>query len=126
MALLIASTFGVAIANAPDRADTDGARFFQEKIAPVLKAECFRCHSAVAEKLRGGLRLDSRAAILEGGDSGPAIVPGKSDESLLIQAIRHDDGMAMPPKKPRLSDPIVADIAKWVDSSGRALSGRQA
>ena len=105
----------IATAGAPDPADPDGARLFQEKIAPVLKAECFRCHSAEAEKLRGGLRLDAREAILEGGDSGPAIVPGKSGESLLIQAIRHEDGMAMPPKKPRLSEEIVTDIARWVD-----------
>ena len=50
----------MATAGAPDPADSDGARLFQEKIAPVLKAECFRCHSAEAEKLRGGLRLDAR------------------------------------------------------------------
>ena len=59
--------------------------------------------------------LTSREAILDGGDSGPAIVAGKSGESLLIQAIRHEDGLEMPPKKPRLSEEIVTDIAKWVD-----------
>ncbi len=103
------------VAGVLEPADSDGARLYQEKIAPVLKAECFRCHSAEAEKIRGGLRLDSRQALLEGGDSGPAIVPGKSGESLLVQAIRHEDGMAMPPKKPRLSESIVAEIARWVD-----------
>ena len=115
------------MAKAADPDVTDGARLFREKIAPVLEAECFRCHSAEAEKLRGGLRLDSRASLLEGGDSGPAIVPGKSGESLLIQAIRHEDGMAMPPKKPRLSEQIVADIARWVDLGAPypAASGTQ-
>ncbi len=105
----------IGSALAADPADSDGASLFREKVAPILKAECFRCHSAEAEKVRGGLRVDAREALLEGGDSGPAIVPGKSGESLLIHAIRHEDGMAMPPKKPRLSEEIVADIAKWVD-----------
>ena len=103
--------WSIALAANTGAAEPDGARLFREKIAPVLKAECFRCHSATAEKLRGGLRLDSREAILQGGDSGPAVVPGKSEESLLIQAIRHEDGLAMPPKKPKLSDPIIADFA---------------
>jgi mono/diheme cytochrome c family protein len=127
LAVLAWSVLLTATALAADPADPDGVRLFQEKIAPVLKAECFRCHSAEAEKLRGSLRLDSREALLEGGDSGPAIVPGKSGESLLIRAIRHEDGMAMPPKKPRLSESIVADIAKWVDLGAPypAASGTQ-
>ena len=104
-----------AIAGSTDPADANVARLFREKIEPVLKTECFRCHASEAEKVRGGLRLDSREALLEGGDSGPAIVPGKSGESLLLHAIRHEDGMAMPPKKPKLADLIIADIAKWVD-----------
>src|SRR6185312_5499123 len=116
LALLIVPLCGIVGARAADPPDAEGARLFRERIAPVLKAECFPCHSAQAEKLRGGLRLDSREAVLEGGDSGPAVVPGKSGDSLLIQAIRHEDGLAMPPKKPRLSDEIVVDFAKWVDA----------
>ena len=69
-----------------------------------LEAECYRCHSAEAEKVKGGLLLDSREGLLEGGDTGPAVVPGKADESLLVQAIRHEDGLEMPPKKPKLPD----------------------
>ena len=60
------------------------------------------------EEGRGGLRLDSREAMLTGGDSGPAVVPGKVGESLLIQAIRHEDGLVMPPKKPKLTEPTIA------------------
>lgn len=115
----------IALAANVKAADPDGTRFFQEKIAPVLKAECFRCHSAGSEKLRGGLRLDVREAILEGGDSGPAVVPGKSEESLLIQAIRHEDGLAMPPKKPKLSDQIIADFTRWVDAGTATLRQRK-
>jgi hypothetical protein len=116
LALLIVPLCGIVTARGADLADAEGVRLFRERIAPILKAECYRCHSAQAEKLRGGLRLDSREAMLEGGDSGPAVVPGKSGESLLIQAIRHEDGLAMPPKKPRLSEVILADFAKWVDA----------
>src|SRR5713101_4389638 len=90
LVFLIGPILGIATAWAADPAETDGARLFREKIAPVLKAECFRCHSAEAEKLRGGLHLDSRKGLIAGGDSGPAIVPGQSGESLLIHAIRHE------------------------------------
>src|SRR5207237_2985112 len=75
--------------------------FFETKIRPVLVTECYRCHSAGAEKLKGKLRLDSREGMLKGGESAtPAIVPGKLDDSTLIRAIRQEDeGLSMPPKK---------------------------
>jgi mono/diheme cytochrome c family protein/cytochrome c553 len=95
--------------------DLEGERLYRETIEPVLRANCFGCHSATAEKLKGGLVVDTRNGLLRGGDGGPAVVPGKSGESLLIQAIRHEGGLEMPPKKPKLSDPIIADFAKWVD-----------
>jgi hypothetical protein len=104
-----------AAARAEDTAMDEGVRLFEEKIAPVLKAECYRCHSDDAEKVRGGLRLDSREAMLKGGDTGPAVVPKKRDDSLLIQAIRHEGDLAMPPKKPRLPDATIADFVRWVD-----------
>jgi hypothetical protein len=93
----------------------DGERFFRERIEPVLRAECYRCHSAEAEAVKGGLRLDSPTGLLQGGDSGPAVVPSNSGESLLIQALRHQDGLAMPPKKPPLPDSTFADFVTWVD-----------
>jgi len=92
--------------------------FFEQKIRPVLAEQCFQCHSAEAKqnkKLKGGLFLDSRAGILTGGDTGPAIVAGKSDKSLLMTAIRwQDTDMEMPPKK-KLPDEVIADFAKWID-----------
>lgn len=102
---------------------TGGLTFFRAKIEPVLKSECYRCHSAEASPLKGGLRLDSRAGLLQGGDNGPAVVPGKSGESLLIQALRHEDGLAMPPKKPRLSDETLADFVRWIDQGAPAPGG---
>ena len=111
---------------AAEPAGAEGLRYFREKIEPVLAAECYQCHSSRAEDVKGGLRLDSRAAMLQGGDSGPAVVPGEVDESLLIQAIRHEDGLAMPPKKPKLPDATIADFATWVKMGAPAPAEEEA
>ncbi len=87
--------------------------FFEKKIRPVLVANCYQCHSASAKEVKGNLRLDTKAGIRKGGDLGPAIVVGKPDESPLIQALKHADGLEMPPKQ-KLSDEIIADFVKWV------------
>ena len=80
----------------------------------MLVTQCGKCHASTAEKLRGGLRLDSREGLRRGGDSGPAIVPGQPDESLLIRAIRYrDEELRMPPKG-KLPDAVVADFEAWV------------
>lgn len=91
--------------------------FFEKRIRPVLSEHCTECHGG--EKQKGGLRLDSRAAMLEGGESGPAIVVGKPDESLLLKAVRHTEkDLKMPPAKtgPKLSDAKIADLASWVQA----------
>ncbi len=103
------------VASIADAQESKGVRFFREKIEPVLKAQCYSCHSRQADEVQGGLRLDFKAAVLRGGDRGPAVVAGKSGESLLIQAIRHEGDLVMPPKKPTLSDKIIADFVKWVE-----------
>ena len=90
------------------------ARFFETKIRPVLLTKCAKCHSQTAEKIKGGLLIDSRAGLRKGGDTGAAIVPGKPDESLLITAIRYtDDSLQMPPNG-RLPASAVADFEAWV------------
>jgi hypothetical protein len=86
--------------------------FFEQKIRPVLAAHCYKCHSAESKKLRGGLRLDSRDAMRKGGDSGPAVIGGDPDASLLIKALRYED-QEMPPAG-KLSDKIIADFETWV------------
>lgn len=96
------------------RAD-DGVEFFEQRIRPVLVDRCYSCHSADAaskKTLKGGLLLDTRKALLKGGDGGPAVVPGKPADSLLIRAIRHES-IEMPPKG-KLSDETIADFVKWV------------
>jgi hypothetical protein len=89
-------------------ADPGGNEFFERKVRPVLARHCYACHSAEAEKkrkLRAGLRLDSRDGVRKGGDSGPAIVPGKPDDSLLIQSVRYDGDPAIGRCRPRESSP---------------------
>ncbi|MHC5541998.1 c-type cytochrome domain-containing protein, partial [Singulisphaera rosea] len=111
---LIGAAWLAPAGRAADPDPGEGAKFFRDKIAPVLERQCYECHSAGASKVRGGLRLDSRAAILKGGDTGPAVVLGKGAESLLIQALRLEDGLEMPPDKPKLSDQTIADFVTWV------------
>jgi hypothetical protein len=87
--------------------------FFAAKIEPLLKARCFECHSH-EKKIKGGLALDSRSGWEKGGESGPAIVPGKPGESLLIQAVSHlEKDLKMPPKK-MLPEAEIALLTEWV------------
>ncbi|HEY1084890.1 MAG TPA: DUF1553 domain-containing protein [Prosthecobacter sp.] len=92
--------------------------FFEQKIRPVLAEHCYACHSATAKKLKGNLYLDSKAGWEKGGDSGtPAIIPGKPEDSLLLRSILHqEEGLEMPPKKPKLPDTVIADLATWIKS----------
>src|SRR5262249_56970228 len=85
-------------ARAPVRPSAAGVQFFESKIRPVLVKHCYKCHSAQAKKLKGKLHLDTRAGLLKGGATGPAIVPGQPIKSLLIKALRHD-GLEMPKEK---------------------------
>jgi hypothetical protein len=87
--------------------------FFEKKVRPILAERCLECHSA-EKKVKGGLHLDSRAGWVKGGDTGPALVPGKPEESLLVTAIRWKDrDLEMPPKK-RLPAEEAAVLEEWV------------
>lgn len=99
-------------------AGSETVRFFESRIRPVLAERCESCHSVEAQrkgKLKAGLFLDSRKGLLEGGDSGPALVPGKPGESLLVRALRHESKeLAMPPKEPMLSGGVIEDFVRWI------------
>jgi mono/diheme cytochrome c family protein len=91
----------------------DDVRFFETRVRPVLAEKCFKCHGPAKQK--GDLRLDSAAAVKKGGDSGRALlVPGKPDESLLLRAVRHADGVEKMPPAGKLKDSEIADLAAWV------------
>lgn len=109
--LLLTSLWSLSTLNAEDLSPED-VTFFENKIRPVLVKHCYECHSADSEELGGGLRLDTRDTVMSGGLSGPALVHGKPDESLIIQALRYD-GTEMPPEEP-LPEAIINDFVNWV------------
>jgi hypothetical protein len=96
----------------PKAADPAAIEFFEKEVRPLLAARCQGCHGATKQK--GDLRLDSRTAILAGGSTGPAIVPGKPGESLLIDAVNYGDLYKMPPKS-KLPAGEIATLTKWVE-----------
>jgi mono/diheme cytochrome c family protein len=90
----------------------DPAKFFQERVHPVLVKNCFPCHTT---SRLGGLRLDTREHALSGGKSGPAIAPGDPEHSLLVRAISYNSELKMPPQA-KLEDSEIADITAWIKS----------
>ncbi len=109
-ALLTLTLLGSPLAAAEPKPTPEQLQFFETKVRPLLADECFRCHGE--KKQNNGLRLDSAAAIRDGGKTGPALVPGKPGESLLIKAINHD-GPKMPPKT-KLKPEEIAALTEWV------------
>jgi Protein of unknown function (DUF1553)/Protein of unknown function (DUF1549)/Planctomycete cytochrome C len=106
---------GGLLANSAVRADAlseEREAFFEARIRPVLATTCLKCHGG--EKTSNALRVDHREALLKGGDSGPAVVPGDPEKSLLIRAIRYtSEDLRMPPDK-KLPDAVTADFERWV------------
>src|SRR3989449_11438672 len=87
---------------------------FAKEIKPILEASCVKCHGRGKDK--GGLRIDTRETLLKGGDSGPAVVPGKSAESLLIALVQgFDPDSVMPKKGSRLTVEQVGVLRAWID-----------
>lgn len=101
------------VSMAQDELSREQLNFFEAKIRPVLIKECYGCHSAKTGATKGGLMVDTKDSLLMGGDSGPAIVPGELDESLLWSSINHED-YNMPPGK-MLSDKVIADFKTWIE-----------
>ena len=87
--------------------------FFEKHIRPVLAGECYECHSSA--KRKGGLALDTRDGLLKGGESGPALVPGQPNSSLLLQALRHTHpSLKMPKNGAKLDARVIANFAEWI------------
>jgi hypothetical protein len=104
------ATVGALHAAAPSGQQVE---FFEKQIRPILAERCYECHSA-GKKQKGGLSLDTRDAVLKGGDTGPALVAGNPDKSLLIEAVRYTNhDLQMPPKK-RLTESEVKALEDWV------------
>jgi hypothetical protein len=111
---------GWLLAEEPPRG---GAVDYLGEIKPILSKRCYPCHGALKHK--AGLRLDTAALMKKGGDSGPAVVAGKSDESLIIDAVTGRDGWRMPPESEGspLSNSEIAKLEAWVDQGASAPAG---
>jgi hypothetical protein len=96
----------------PAKTDQSAEAAFNEQVLPILQQHCYKCHSHASRKAKGGLVLDSKSGWATGGDSGPAVVPGKPDESLLISAVRYQD-LEMPPTG-KLPEALVDRLERWV------------
>ncbi|MBL8227866.1 MAG: PSD1 domain-containing protein [Bryobacterales bacterium] len=95
---------------------------FEKRVRPVLVARCTGCHGA--GKQFSGLRVDSREALINGGQRGPALTPGSAASSPLMKAIRHEGALKMPPGG-KLSDAEIAAIGQWIDQGARWPAARQ-
>ncbi len=111
--ILSCVTTTAALAGA-DQIPVEQLQFFEAKIRPVLVKHCYECHSGKSKSVKGGLLLDTRERIRKGGDSGAVIVAGKPQQSLLIQALKHD-GLEMPPEQ-KLPEHVIADFVKWIET----------
>jgi cytochrome c553 len=109
---LLALLSATGPARSAARDDSAAVEYFEKKVRPLLVANCYTCHSADTNS-KGGLRIDDRNGLIVGGSRGPAIVPGKPDESLLIQAVGRAGKLKMPPER-RLGDNEVAVLRKWI------------
>ena len=100
--------------SAPMKFTADQIAFFTDRIAPVLRDRCYSCHSAEAKKIKAGLYVDDPAKLLAGGDSGPPLVPGDPEHSLLLKSLRGLEDMDLMPPKKRLTEREIADFQRWI------------
>jgi hypothetical protein len=105
----LAALSGVAFAQRPPK---DAARFFDARVAPILRKRCLGCHN---EELKdGNISFLDRDSLLRGGGRGPAVAPGKPEESVLIHAVRQDGDLKMPPGA-KLSRRQIATLTEWIN-----------
>ncbi len=109
--LIVCATTALA---AEPQLDPAGEDDFESKVRPVLAEHCYKCHSAQSKSLKGGLRLDDMAKMRKGGDTGPAVVPGDLEASLLVKAVRYDDEVLRMPPQGKLPEREIAALAQWV------------
>ncbi len=118
------AALAVACCSVSVSAATSDAELFELKVQPILREHCFKCHSHGAERIKGGLVMDSASALLTGGDTGPAIVPGQPEKSLLITAIKQTGELKMPAKANKLSDDDIAVIEQWIKAGAPAPASK--
>ena len=117
LGILLGPVLEVCSVRAADTPAADDVRlaFFEQRIRPVLVEHCHECHSADSKALKGGLRVDSRAGLLRGGDTRPAVVPGDAGRSLLLEALAYTNRDLQMPPKGRLPATVLADLTRWIN-----------
>ena len=110
--MVVAIGAGTPVLFAQGRNERAGLELFEKKIRPALIEHCYECHAVDSDDIGGDLLVDSRAALLEGGETGPAIVAGKPRDSILMRAIDYSD-LEMPPDE-KLPDSVIADFRRWI------------
>jgi mono/diheme cytochrome c family protein len=113
LAFAVSTVLGAsAFAAEPTKEQTE---FFENKIRPIFKQNCYKCHSVEENKAKGGLTMDTKAGLLKGGENGPIVVPGDVDKSQILVAVNYlDPDLQMPPKGEKLTNEQIADLTKWV------------
>ena len=113
---LLLLTIGLNTTSVQAREDASKPEFYTARVKPIFDTNCARCHGGINH--RGGSNIDTREALLKGGHTGPAIVPGDPSKSLLVTLIRHEgpssDPKDMPPNKPKLSDADIQTVTDWI------------
>ncbi|WP_254508387.1 c-type cytochrome domain-containing protein [Anatilimnocola floriformis] len=109
----IAVAIAIACSFSSVRAD-DAEKIFTSKVRPLLARKCFDCHSAKAEEVKSGLKLDTLADILKGGSTGPAVVPGEPENSFILKALRYEEADYQMPPSGKLSDEDIAIVEEWI------------
>jgi hypothetical protein len=121
-----ATSAAPAAAKVEEKQDPAGLEFFEKNVRPILTDRCYKCHSAAESSSKGGLVLDSRAAMLAGGDQGPAVVPRNPKKSLLLVSVyQTDPELSMPPRKagPKLTDEQIKVLEQWIAMGAPAPVG---
>ncbi len=114
MAIILLFVSSSAVAADEAAVQVAGLEHFERKIRPLLVEHCYSCHSSTGKTIHGGFRLDSTEALAKGGDSGPAINDTNLSQSLLLEVVRYDGDIQMPPKG-KLPEADVAEFAKWIE-----------
>jgi len=115
VALLASCLATTSLFGAEPKISASDLQFFENKIRPIFVDNCYKCHSQGAEKIKGGLLLDTRDGARKGGNTAPAVIPGNVEKSLLIQAVRYKDkDLQMPPNDKKLADSQIADLEAWI------------
>ena len=113
--LITLSVLAVAVTCRADELSREQTAFFETKIRPVLVNSCYECHSKKTGQNEGGLTLDTKVGLRQGGNSGPGVVANKLDESWIWRAVSHGDSDLKMPPEAKLPDRVISDIKRWIE-----------